>query len=171
MQSLVRVHTASIRSSGEAMVQSSSGGSGKPSRMTLTVMRSLREFSDMKEIIARTDFSTPKRKSLCYIAAKPPKRSGPTCAINTKPALDPQPSKERMKIMTRHSSATAREEKSHTIDASLKQRARLLTTNGSIPTETRSLIRYALEIKDPCLDQLVRRVESGEMTIDHVHLE
>jgi hypothetical protein len=43
------------------MAQSLSGGSGKPSRMTLTVMRSLREFSDMKEIIARADFSTAKR--------------------------------------------------------------------------------------------------------------
>lgn len=35
----------------------------------------------------------------------------------------------------------------------------------------RSLIRYALETKDPYLAQLVRRVEAGEMTIDHVHLE
>jgi len=73
--------------------------------------------------------------------------------------------------MARHSSATPREEKSHIIDASLKRRARLLITNGSIPSQTRSLIRYALEIKDPYLGQLVRRVEAGEMTIDHVHLE
>ena len=73
--------------------------------------------------------------------------------------------------MTRDSNASPREEKSHIIDASLKRRARLLTTNGSIPTPTRSLIRYALEIKDSYLGQLVRRVEAGEMTIDHVHLE
>ena len=73
--------------------------------------------------------------------------------------------------MARHSSATVREEKSHLIDASLKRRARLLITKGSIPTQTRSLIRYALEMKDPYLGQLVRRVESGEMTIDHVQLE
>jgi len=73
--------------------------------------------------------------------------------------------------MARHSSATPREEKSHIIDASLKQRARLLTTNSSIPGQTRSLIRYALEINDPYLGQLVRRVEAGEVTIDHVHLE
>ena len=73
--------------------------------------------------------------------------------------------------MTTHSSATPREEKSHTIDASLKRRARLLITDGSIPTPTRSLIRYALEIKDPDLGQVVRRVEAGEMTIDHVYLE
>ena len=73
--------------------------------------------------------------------------------------------------MTRHGSATVRKEKSDVIDASLKRRARLLATKGSIPQQTRSLIRYALEIKDPYLGQLVRRVEAGEMTIDHVHLE
>jgi hypothetical protein len=76
-----------------------------------------------------------------------------------------------MKIMARHSSATPREEKSHIIDASLKRRARSLITNSSIPLQTRSLIRYALEIKDLYLGQLVRRVEAGEVTIDHVRLE
>ena len=73
--------------------------------------------------------------------------------------------------MTTHSSATVREEKSHIIDASLKRRARLLIANGSISRQTRSLIRYALEIKDPDLVQLVRRVEAGETTIEHVQLE
>ena len=73
--------------------------------------------------------------------------------------------------MATHSSAITREEKSHTIDASLKRRARLLITNSSIPRPTRSLIQYALEIKDPYLVQLVHRVEAGEITIDHVHLE
>ena len=96
--------------------------------------------------------------------------------------------------MARHSSATPREEKSndreetsslsekesdninstprpHIIDASLKRRARLLITNSSIPRQTRSLIRYALEIKDPHLVQVVRRVEAGELTIDGLYLE
>jgi hypothetical protein len=73
-----------------------------------------------------------------------------------------------MTIMATHSSASPREEKSHIIDASLKRRARLLITNSSIPRQTRSLIGYALEVKDPDLGQLVRRVESGEMTIDHL---
>ena len=73
--------------------------------------------------------------------------------------------------MTTHGSASPREEKSHSIDASIKRRARLLITNGSIPTQTRSLIQYALEIKDPYLGQLVCRVEAGEKTIDHVRLE
>ena len=73
--------------------------------------------------------------------------------------------------MATHSSATPREQESHIIDASLKRRARLLITNSSIPRQTRSLMQYALEIKDPDLVQLVHRVEAGEMTIEHVHLE
>jgi len=76
-----------------------------------------------------------------------------------------------MKPMANHSSATLREEKSHIIDASLKRRARLLMTNGHIPRQTRSLIQYALQRKDPHLGQVVRRVEAGETTIEHVQLE
>ena len=98
------------------------------------------------------------------------KEAGRLVPLTQKPTLEPQPSKERMKLMTRHSSATPRKQTSH-IDASLKCRARLLAINSSIPQQTRSLIRYALEIKDPYLGQLVRRVESGEMTIDHLNLE
>lgn len=78
--------------------------------------------------------------------------------------------------MASHSSATLREatsqeDYSHVIDASLKRRARMLITNGSIPRPTRSLIQYALERRDRHLGQMVRRVEAGEMTIDHVQLE
>ena len=73
--------------------------------------------------------------------------------------------------MASYSSVTLRKEKSHTIDASLKRRARLLITNSSIPAKTRALIRYALEIKDPDLAQVIQRVETGERTIDHLHLE
>jgi hypothetical protein len=92
-----------------------------------------------------------------------------------------------MKIMARNSSATTRGEKStlrgkesdninstpksHIIEASLKRRARLLITKGSIPRQTRSMIRYALDIRDPYLAQIVRRVEAGEMTIDSIYLE
>jgi hypothetical protein len=124
-----------------------------------------------------------------------------------------------MKIMTRHSSATPREEtsdirnasrksngspkintspetnasarintsvksnacpginashvngSSKIIDASIKRRARLLVTKGSIPRQTRSLIDYALQIKDPYLAQVVRRVEAGEMVINCLHVE
>lgn len=80
--------------------------------------------------------------------------------------------------MARHSSASLREQsrtprkrRPKTVDPSLKRRARLLITNSSIPGPTRQLIRYALEIKDPYLAQVVRRVEAGEMVIEHFYRE
>jgi hypothetical protein len=88
-----------------------------------------------------------------------------------------------MTIMARHSNAPAHSktsaqpkqtptnQTSSIIDPSLKRRARLLITSSSIPQQTRSLIRYALEIKDPYLAQLVRRVWDGEMTIDSLYVE
>ena len=69
--------------------------------------------------------------------------------------------------MTRNGSATSRPETSPN-NASIKRRARLLATDGTIPSQTRSLIRYALEINDPELTQLIRRVQAGEMTIDRL---
>ena len=71
----------------------------------------------------------------------------------------------------REEAATLREEESQEIDASVKRRARLIMTNGTIPRRTRSLIRYALEKKDRQLGQIVRRVWAGEIVIDHVYLE
>jgi hypothetical protein len=54
------------------------------------------------------------------------------------------------------------------IDANLKRRARKLILDSRIPGPTRGMLRYGLEIKDPYLPQLVRRVESGEMIIDYL---
>ena len=54
--------------------------------------------------------------------------------------------------MARHSIATAHEEKSHLIDASLTRRARLLITKGSIPTQPIANSN-ALETKHPYLVQ------------------
>ena len=73
--------------------------------------------------------------------------------------------------MTKHGSASPRKQKSRTLDANLKRRARKLATDSRVDPGTRSLIRYALEIKDECLEQIVSRVEAGEMSIDHIHLE
>ena len=73
--------------------------------------------------------------------------------------------------MTTHGSASPRKQESRTLNANLKRRARKLATDNRVDPGTRSLIRYALEIKDPCLDQIVNRVAAGEMRIDHIHLE
>jgi len=73
--------------------------------------------------------------------------------------------------MTTHGSASPRKQESRTLDANLKRRARKLATDNRVHSGTRSLIRYALEIKDPSLDQIVNRIEAGETRIDHIHLE
>jgi len=93
------------------------------------------------------------------------KRSGPTCASTTKPTLDPQPSEERIRTMANHGS------ESRTLDANLKRRARKLATDSRVDPRTRSLIRYGLELKDQHLEQIVNRVEAGEMSIDHIDLD
>jgi len=76
--------------------------------------------------------------------------------------------------MTSHGSATLREEKPHvtqpsktntTINA-LKRRAQSVLNDKTIDPKTRAIIRYALEINDPWLAELVRRAEAGEAIFD-----
>ena len=69
--------------------------------------------------------------------------------------------------MATHSSATTREETPH-INNALKRRAQSVINNKSIDAQTRGLIRYAMEINDPCLAELVRRVAAGETNIDEI---
>ena len=75
--------------------------------------------------------------------------------------------------MTRHSSATVREEKSHVteltqiiISDAVRRRAQSVLNDRSIDPQWRPIIRYALEINDPWLPDLVRRADSGERIID-----
>jgi hypothetical protein len=100
-----------------------------------------------------------------------------------------------MKIMTVHSSAAEREQTPHpnnstyrdsnsshsrnnsahsqnnstsnqTITDALKQRAQRVINDKSINPETRAIIRYGLEIDDPCLPELLGRIEAGETIFD-----
>ena len=73
--------------------------------------------------------------------------------------------------MAKHGSALLRKQKSRTLDANLERRAQKLATDSRVDPRTRSLIRYGLEIKDQHLEQIVNRVEAGEMSIDHIHLD
>jgi len=73
--------------------------------------------------------------------------------------------------MTKHGSASPRKQESRTLDANLKRRARKLATDSRVDPRTRSLIRYGLEIKDEHLEQIVDRVEAGEMSIDHIQFD
>ena len=91
----------------------------------------------------------------------------------TKPALNPQPSIERMTIMDCHSSATTGSEAPHvtetnstrTISDALKRRAQSVINDRSIDPESRALVQYALEINGPCLADLVRRTDAGESIV------
>jgi len=73
--------------------------------------------------------------------------------------------------MEKHGSASPRKQESRTLDVNLKRRARNLATDSRVDPRTRSLILYGLDLKDPYLEQIVTRVESGETTIDHIRLE
>jgi len=89
---------------------------------------------------------------------------------------DPKPSTfktERLKIMNTHSSASVRAETPHepettqiTISDALRRRAQSVIHDTSIDPQWRNIIRYALEINDPLLPDLVRRADAGEPIIE-----
>ncbi len=75
--------------------------------------------------------------------------------------------------MSTHVSASAQEETPHetetiqiTISDALRRRAQAVLNDRSIDPQWRSIIRYALEISDPLLPDLVRRADAGEKIID-----
>ena len=75
--------------------------------------------------------------------------------------------------MTTHSSASVRVETPHeaetiqiTISDALRRRAQDVINDSSIDPQWRWIIRYALEINDPLLPDLVRRADAGEVIID-----
>jgi hypothetical protein len=76
-----------------------------------------------------------------------------------------------MKIMTRHTSATAR--KPHVTQTStpnlskaIKRRAEAVVRNRTIDAQSRAIIRYGLETNDPWLTELVSRAGAGERISD-----
>ena len=70
--------------------------------------------------------------------------------------------------MVNHSSASVRE--TPHLSAAIKRRAQSLINDKTIDGPTRAIIRYGLEINDPWLPELVRRVDAGENIIDNLHL-
>src|SRR6185436_20588794 len=84
-----------------------------------------------------------------------------------------------MKPMVSHSSATVREHTPHTNQTSrtntivnaLKRRAQAVLNDKSIDPQSRAIIRYAMEINDPWLAELVRRADAGEAVVDSLGFE
>ena len=56
-----------------------------------------------------------------------------------------------------------------TINEALKQRAQSVVNDKSVDAETRAVIRYALEINDPSLEELIRRADASE-TVDDLNI-
>ena len=90
--------------------------------------------------------------------------------------VSPKPSTlllERLKIMSTHVSAMALEETPHesestqiTISEALRRRAQSVISDRRTDPQWRSIVRYALEINDPWLADIVRRAGAGEKIID-----
>src|ERR1044072_4787406 len=55
------------------------------------------------------------------------------------------------------------------ISEALKRRAQSLIKDRIIDASERTWIRYALEINDPALAEMVRRADAGEPIIDDTH--
>ena len=75
--------------------------------------------------------------------------------------------------MSTNSSVSTREETPHetettqiTISDVLRRRAQAVINDVSIDPQWRNIVRYALEINDPLLPDLVRRADAGESLID-----
>ena len=74
--------------------------------------------------------------------------------------------------MANHSSATAREHTPRTINSvtniTLRRRAESIIQDKSIDAGSRAIIRYALEINDPMLEELVQWADAGESIVDNM---
>ena len=77
--------------------------------------------------------------------------------------------------MENHSSARMREiphgskpSRTNTIMDALRQRAQAVLNDTTIDPQSRAIIRYALETKDPWLARLVGRAEAGEDVVDNM---
>jgi len=79
--------------------------------------------------------------------------------------------------MTTNSSAQACAETPHatnsitnkTISDAVRRRAQLLIKDRTIDASARAFIRYTLEINDPYLPELVRRVDAGESIVHNTN--
>jgi hypothetical protein len=78
--------------------------------------------------------------------------------------------------MTTHSSAQAHAETPHatnsitnnTVSDAVRRRAQSLIKDRAIDASARAFIRYTLEINDPYLPELVRRVDAGESIVHNI---
>jgi hypothetical protein len=108
---------------------------------------------------------------MCYSAATPPKKAAGRLVVLTQADPNHQPFPRKANDMSTHTSASAPEETPHetettTISDALRRRAQSLINDKSIDLQWRTIIRFALELNDGWLSELVPRAEAGENILD-----
>lgn len=112
---------------------------------------------------------------MCYGAVTPPQKEAGRLVQQHE--VSPKPSTfetERLTIMSTHVSATAQETPHETeitqitVSDALRRRALSVINARRTDPKWRSVIRYALEINDPWLADIVHRAEAGERIIDTI---
>jgi hypothetical protein len=80
-----------------------------------------------------------------------------------------------MKLMANHSSSTPhvnRISRTNTIVTALKERTQAVLQDISIDPQTRAIVRYAMEINDPWLAELVRQADTdGTIDLSEIPLD
>ena len=77
-------------------------------------------------------------------------------------------SSARVREATPHVNQTIRTTRTNTIMNALERRALSVLNDTSIDPESRAIIRYAMEINDPWLAELVRRAEASECVVEAI---
>jgi hypothetical protein len=115
-------------------------------------------------------------EDFCDMVRAPIQKKRADLCSHTKSTLEPQPSNERMKLMTRDSSATAhpdiphviRTTRTNTIVNALKRRAQAILNDKSIDPQSRAILRYAMETNAPWLARLVRSADADEDVVEAI---
>jgi hypothetical protein len=115
-----------------------------------------------------TNFLNPNEDFCAMVLPRLHKRSGPTCATTQSQPWTSTLYTEGEEIVANHGSASMREETPPvtettqiTISNALKRRAHAVINDTSIDPQWRNIVRYALEISDPLLPDLVRRADAA----------
>ena len=110
---------------------------------------------------------------MCYSAATPPKKQRADLCGNTKPTLDNHLSITKETVVTTHSSAIAHQDTPHetettktTVSDATERRAESVINDKTVDPQWRTIIRFALELNDPWLVELVTRAEAGEDIVE-----
>ncbi|HEU4712229.1 MAG TPA: hypothetical protein VFS76_11720 [Pyrinomonadaceae bacterium] len=74
--------------------------------------------------------------------------------------------KEREEASHATTSTNNKQQLNSGLSIALRRRAQFVIHDRSIDPETRAIIRYGLEINDPSLAELIRRVDAGETIVE-----